>query len=78
MPTHWEMWKGVAGLSRSETPQNSPLPSSPIVPLSKPTKPSVPPLTPEQYEIYMYQEVDTIELTRQVKENRNCRKVLLP
>ncbi|AWP06647.1 Homeobox protein cut-like [Scophthalmus maximus] len=31
-------------------------------------KPTVPPLTPEQYEMYMYREVDTIELTRQVKE----------
>ncbi|XP_066490916.1 homeobox protein cut-like 1 isoform X2 [Tiliqua scincoides] len=69
----------VTGASRSETPQNSPLPSSPIVPLSKPSKPSVPPLTPEQYEIYMYQEVDTIELTRQVKEklakNGICQRI---
>nr|KAF6440282.1 cut like homeobox 1 [Rousettus aegyptiacus] len=68
----------LTGASRSETPQNSPLPS-PIVPLSKPTKPSVPPLTPEQYEIYMYQEVDTIELTRQVKEklakNGICQRI---
>ena len=49
------------------------------MPLSKPTKPSVPPLTPEQYEIYMYQEVDTIELTRQVKEklakNGICQRI---
>ncbi|XP_019367002.1 PREDICTED: protein CASP isoform X5 [Gavialis gangeticus] len=69
----------MTGVSRSETPQNSPLPSSPIVPLSKPSKPSVPPLTPEQYEIYMYQEVDTIELTRQVKEklakNGICQRI---
>ncbi|XP_077167651.1 homeobox protein cut-like 1 isoform X2 [Paroedura picta] len=69
----------VTGASRSETPQNSPLPSSPVVPLSKPSKPSVPPLTPEQYEIYMYQEVDTIELTRQVKEklakNGICQRI---
>ncbi|KAF6356786.1 cut like homeobox 1 [Rhinolophus ferrumequinum] len=69
----------LTGASRSDTPQNSPLPSSPIVPLSKPTKPSVPPLTPEQYEIYMYQEVDTIELTRQVKEklakNGICQRI---
>ncbi|XP_061461156.1 homeobox protein cut-like 1 isoform X3 [Rhineura floridana] len=69
----------VTGASRSETPQNSPLPSSPIVPLSKPSKPSVPPLTPEQYEIYMYQEVDTIDLTRQVKEklakNGICQRI---
>lgn len=69
----------VAGASRSETPQNSPLPSSPIVPLAKPAKPSVPPLTPEQYEVYMYQEVDTIELTRQVKEklakNGICQRI---
>nr|XP_060612966.1 homeobox protein cut-like 1 isoform X1 [Anolis sagrei ordinatus] len=69
----------VTGASRSETPQNSPLPSSPIVPLSKPSKPSVPPLTPEQYEVYMYQEVDTIELTRQIKEklakNGICQRI---
>ncbi|XP_021271148.1 protein CASP isoform X2 [Numida meleagris] len=69
----------MTGASRSETPQNSPLPSSPIVSLSKPSKPSVPPLTPEQYEIYMYQEVDTIELTRQVKEklakNGICQRI---
>ncbi|XP_069889674.1 homeobox protein cut-like 1 isoform X3 [Dipodomys merriami] len=69
----------LTGASRSETPQNSPLPSSPIVPLAKPAKPSVPPLTPEQYEVYMYQEVDTIELTRQVKEklakNGICQRI---
>ncbi|XP_053562235.1 homeobox protein cut-like 1 isoform X3 [Bombina bombina] len=69
----------MTGASRSETPQNSPLPSSPVVSLSKPTKPTVPPLTPEQYEIYMYQEVDTIELTRQVKEklakNGICQRI---
>ncbi|XP_075421020.1 homeobox protein cut-like 1 isoform X3 [Tenrec ecaudatus] len=69
----------LTGASRSETPQNSPLPSSPIVPMSKPSKPSVPPLTPEQYEIYMYQEVDTIDLTRQVKEklakNGICQRI---
>ncbi|KAK2117272.1 Protein CASP, partial [Saguinus oedipus] len=93
-PTSSEYWKewpsaespysqsselSLTGASRSETPQNSPLPSSPIVPMSKPTKPSVPPLTPEQYEVYMYQEVDTIELTRQVKEklakNGICQRI---
>ncbi|KAG8545602.1 hypothetical protein GDO81_006704 [Engystomops pustulosus] len=69
----------MTGASRSETPQNSPLPSSPVVSIAKPTKPSVPPLTPEQYEVYMYQEVDTIELTRQVKEklakNGICQRI---
>nr|XP_044998852.1 homeobox protein cut-like 1 isoform X2 [Jaculus jaculus] len=69
----------LTGASRSETPQSSPLPSSPIVPMTKPSKPSVPPLTPEQYEVYMYQEVDTIELTRQVKEklakNGICQRI---
>ncbi|KFO87046.1 Homeobox protein cut-like 1, partial [Buceros rhinoceros silvestris] len=82
-PSSSEYWKdselSMTGASRSETPQNSPLPSSPIVSLSKPSKPSVPPLTPEQYEIYMYQEVDTIELTRQVKEklakNGICQRI---
>ncbi|XP_068616766.1 homeobox protein cut-like 2 [Brachionichthys hirsutus] len=42
-------------------------------------KPTVPPLTPEQYEIYMYREVDTVELTRQVKEklakNGICQRI---
>ncbi|XP_075710314.1 homeobox protein cut-like 1 isoform X2 [Rhinoderma darwinii] len=69
----------MTGASRSETPQNSPLPSSPAVSIAKPIKPSVPPLTPEQYEVYMYQEVDTIELTRQVKEklakNGICQRI---
>ncbi|GAB1290281.1 Homeobox protein cut-like [Apodemus speciosus] len=69
----------LTGASRSDTPQNSPLPSSPLVPMAKPAKPSVPPLTPEQYEVYMYQEVDTIELTRQVKEklakNGICQRI---
>ncbi|XP_038643633.1 homeobox protein cut-like 2 isoform X2 [Scyliorhinus canicula] len=40
---------------------------------------NVPPLTPEQYEMYMYREVDTIELTRQVKEklaqNGICQRI---
>ncbi|XP_073421722.1 homeobox protein cut-like 1 isoform X1 [Dendrobates tinctorius] len=69
----------MTGASRSETPQNSPLPSSPVVSIAKPSKPTVPPLTPEQYEVYMYQEVDTIELTRQVKEklakNGICQRI---
>uniref|UniRef100_A0A673JSI8 Homeobox protein cut-like n=1 Tax=Sinocyclocheilus rhinocerous TaxID=307959 RepID=A0A673JSI8_9TELE len=42
-------------------------------------KPTVPPLTPEQYEVYMYREVDTLELTRQVKEklakNGICQRI---
>ncbi|XP_063051940.1 homeobox protein cut-like 2 [Engraulis encrasicolus] len=42
-------------------------------------KPTVPPLTPEQYETYMYREVDTMELTRQVKEklakNGICQRI---
>ncbi|XP_034452580.1 homeobox protein cut-like 2 isoform X6 [Hippoglossus hippoglossus] len=42
-------------------------------------KPTVPPLTPEQYEMYMYREVDTVELTRQVKEklakNGICQRI---
>ncbi|XP_009951268.1 PREDICTED: LOW QUALITY PROTEIN: homeobox protein cut-like 2, partial [Leptosomus discolor] len=41
--------------------------------------PTVPPLTPEQYEMYMYREVDTLELTRQVKEklakNGICQRI---
>ncbi|OCU02099.1 homeobox protein cut-like 2 [Xenopus laevis] len=42
-------------------------------------KPTVPPLTPEQYEMYMYREVDTLDLTRQVKEklakNGICQRI---
>ncbi|XP_036027638.1 LOW QUALITY PROTEIN: homeobox protein cut-like 2 [Onychomys torridus] len=42
-------------------------------------RPTVPPLTPEQYELYMYREVDTLELTRQVKEklakNGICQRI---
>nr|XP_031526052.1 homeobox protein cut-like 2 [Vicugna pacos] len=42
-------------------------------------EPTVPPLTPEQYELYMYREVDTLELTRQVKEklakNGICQRI---
>ncbi|XP_078081334.1 homeobox protein cut-like 1 isoform X5 [Mustelus asterias] len=88
---HWKDWQnaespysqasdlGTVVASSSVTPQSSPLPSSPLVPIAKPHKPSVPPLTPEQYEIYMYQEVDTAELTRQVKEklakNGICQRI---
>ncbi|XP_051891953.1 homeobox protein cut-like 1 isoform X6 [Pristis pectinata] len=88
---HWKDWQnaespysqasdlGTVVASSSVTPQSSPLPSSPLIPVSKPHKPSVPPLTPEQYEIYMYQEVDTAELTRQVKEklakNGICQRI---
>ncbi|XP_071210262.1 homeobox protein cut-like 2 isoform X6 [Salvelinus alpinus] len=47
--------------------------------LPRTLKPTVPPLTPEQYEMYMYREVDTIELTRQVKEklakNGICQRI---
>nr|XP_021335079.1 homeobox protein cut-like 1 isoform X7 [Danio rerio] len=66
--------------SGSETPQSSPLPSSsPLLSLPKVAKPVVPPLTPEQYEYYMYQEVDTVDLTQQVKEklakNGICQRI---
>uniref|UniRef100_A0A8C4Q2S5 Homeobox protein cut-like n=1 Tax=Eptatretus burgeri TaxID=7764 RepID=A0A8C4Q2S5_EPTBU len=47
--------------------------------LGKPPRPCIPPLTPEQYEVYMYREVDTAELTRLVKEkltkNGICQRV---
>lgn len=47
--------------------------------ITRTLKPTVPPLTPEQYEMYMYREVDTIELTRQVKEklakNGICQRI---
>ncbi|XP_052423361.1 homeobox protein cut-like 1 isoform X8 [Carassius gibelio] len=66
--------------SGSETPQSSPLPSSsPLLSLPKVAKPVVPPLTPEQYEYYMYQEVDTVDLTQQVKDklakNGICQRI---
>ncbi|KAI4880421.1 hypothetical protein NFI96_002953 [Prochilodus magdalenae] len=70
----------MAGGSGSETPQSSPLPSCPLLPIAKTaSKPIVAPLTPEQYEHYMYQEVDTVELTQQVKDklakNGICQRV---
>uniref|UniRef100_A0A3B4EHT1 Homeobox protein cut-like n=1 Tax=Pygocentrus nattereri TaxID=42514 RepID=A0A3B4EHT1_PYGNA len=70
----------MAGGSGSETPQNSPLPSCPLLAIAKTaSKPAVAPLTPEQYEQYMYQEVDTVELTQQVKDklakNGICQRV---
>uniref|UniRef100_A0A671LFU3 Homeobox protein cut-like n=1 Tax=Sinocyclocheilus anshuiensis TaxID=1608454 RepID=A0A671LFU3_9TELE len=66
--------------SGSETPQSSPLPSSsPLLSFPKVAKPVVPPLTPEQYEYYMYQEVDTVDLTQQVKDklakNGICQRI---
>ncbi|KAM6970669.1 homeobox protein cut-like 1 [Aplochiton taeniatus] len=46
---------------------------------TKTPKPVVAPLTPEQYEFYMYQEVDTQELTTQVKDklakNGICQRI---
>ncbi|KAJ8342950.1 hypothetical protein SKAU_G00328780, partial [Synaphobranchus kaupii] len=73
---YWKDWPSADG----ETPQSSPLPSSPaLLPLGKPAKVAVAPLTPEQYEVYMYQEVDTIELTQQVKDklakNGICQRI---
>uniref|UniRef100_A0A2K5TSE9 Homeobox protein cut-like n=1 Tax=Macaca fascicularis TaxID=9541 RepID=A0A2K5TSE9_MACFA len=51
----------------------------PTRPVRRTLKPTVPPLTPEQYELYMYREVDTLELTRQVKEklakNGICQRI---
>ncbi|KAJ8266547.1 hypothetical protein GJAV_G00131710 [Gymnothorax javanicus] len=70
----------LPGPGSGDTPQSSPVPSSPaLLPLAKPAKPTVVPLTPEQYELYMYQEVDTIELTQQVKDklakNGICQRI---
>ncbi|KAJ8402218.1 hypothetical protein AAFF_G00370830 [Aldrovandia affinis] len=70
----------LQGPSSSETPQSSsPLPSSPLLPPGKPPRAAVAPLTPEQYEAYMYQEVDTVQLTQQVKDklakNGICQRV---
>uniref|UniRef100_A0A3P8Y4P6 Homeobox protein cut-like n=2 Tax=Esox lucius TaxID=8010 RepID=A0A3P8Y4P6_ESOLU len=75
------------GPSRADTPQSSPSPlslslgplGSLLNPGAKQAKPVVAPLTPEQYEFYMYQEVDTAELTQQVKDklakNGICQRV---
>ncbi|XP_045573107.1 homeobox protein cut-like 1 isoform X2 [Salmo salar] len=77
------------GPSRANTPQSSPSPlplslslgplGSLLTPAAKPVKPVVAPLTPEQYEVYMYQEVDTAELTQQVKDklakNGICQRI---
>ncbi|XP_048839564.1 homeobox protein cut-like 1 isoform X1 [Brienomyrus brachyistius] len=69
----------LQGPSRGDTPQSSPLPSSPLLAPAKAAKPAVPPLSPEQYEFYMYQEVDTAGLTQQVKDklakNGICQRV---
>ncbi|KAM9498816.1 homeobox protein cut-like 1 isoform 2-T2 [Salvelinus alpinus] len=77
------------GPSRADTPQSSPSPlplslslgplGSLLTSAAKPVKPVVAPLTPEQYEVYMYQEVDTAELTQQVKDklakNGICQRI---
>uniref|UniRef100_A0A8C7TV94 Homeobox protein cut-like n=1 Tax=Oncorhynchus mykiss TaxID=8022 RepID=A0A8C7TV94_ONCMY len=73
------------GPSRADTPQSSlsPLSLGPLgsllTPAAKQAKPVVAPLTPEQYEFYMYQEVDTAELTQQVKDklakNGICQRI---
>ncbi|KAJ7997024.1 hypothetical protein DPEC_G00224620 [Dallia pectoralis] len=75
------------GPSRADTPQSSPSPlslslgplGSLLNPAAKQAKPVVAPLTPEQYEFYMYQEVDTAELTQQVKDklakNGICQRI---
>ncbi|MCI4387923.1 hypothetical protein PGIGA_G00079640 [Pangasianodon gigas] len=69
----------------NETPHSSPLlPSSSSSSSSsslqtKQAKATMTPLTSEQYERFMYQEVDTVELTQQVKEklakNGICQRV---
>ncbi|XP_028840414.1 homeobox protein cut-like 1 isoform X2 [Denticeps clupeoides] len=66
----WKDWAGADSPYPQSSPQDSPLPSSssPLLALSKPAKATVPPLTPEQYELYLHQDVDTVELTQQVKD----------
>ncbi|XP_060765292.1 homeobox protein cut-like 1 isoform X3 [Neoarius graeffei] len=64
----------------NETPHSSPSPSSSSSSLqTKQTKATITPLTSEQYERFMYEEVDTVELTQQVKEklakNGICQRV---
>ncbi|XP_071766084.2 homeobox protein cut-like 1 [Centroberyx gerrardi] len=81
--------------SRADTPHSSPSPLGlvsglgPLGPLlvsgstvattAKTPKLAVAPLKPEQYEFYMYQEVDTQELTQQVKDklakNGICQRI---
>ncbi|KAM3868981.1 homeobox protein cut-like 1 [Diretmus argenteus] len=81
--------------SHADTPHSSPSPLGlvaglgPLGPLlvsgsavattAKTPKPAVAPLKPEQYEFYMYQEVDTQELTQQVKDklakNGICQRI---
>ncbi|KAL0994451.1 hypothetical protein UPYG_G00122440 [Umbra pygmaea] len=75
------------GPSCADTPQSSPSPlslglgplGSLLTPSAKQAKPVVVPLTPEQYEFYMYQEVETAELTQQVKDklakNGICQRI---
>ncbi|XP_078451415.1 homeobox protein cut-like 1 isoform X1 [Lampetra planeri] len=66
--------------SPSAPPAGANAPSqSPLVVPGKPPRPCIAPLTPEQYEAYMYREVDTAELTRLVKEkltkNGICQRI---
>ncbi|XP_074061801.1 homeobox protein cut-like 2 isoform X2 [Macrotis lagotis] len=75
LPKVGEMKLEGAGL---EPPSNGRLAYYPAY-VPRTLKPTVPPLTPEQYEMYMYREVDTLELTRQVKEklakNGICQRI---
>ncbi|XP_048196669.1 homeobox protein cut-like 2 [Perognathus longimembris pacificus] len=61
----------------AEAPGGARAPFPPFAPRA--LRPTVPPLTPEQYELYMYREVDTPGLTRRVKEklakNGICQRV---
>ncbi|KAG9348342.1 hypothetical protein JZ751_002077 [Albula glossodonta] len=67
-----DIWKDCSR-ARSPYPQgpgSNPSPSqSSALALAKTTKAAVPPLAPEQYELYMNQELDTLELTRLIKDN---------
>ncbi|KAL0182789.1 hypothetical protein M9458_022164, partial [Cirrhinus mrigala] len=75
-----DYWKDWPSSEAQPADAHSPLPSSsPLLSLPKVAKPVVPPLTPEQYEYYMYQEVDTVDLTQQVKDklakNGICQRI---
>ncbi|XP_069877615.1 homeobox protein cut-like 2 isoform X2 [Dipodomys merriami] len=69
--------KAEAAEAPGGTPGGTRAPFPPFAPRA--LRPTVPPLTPEQYELYMYREVDTPGLTRRVKEklakNGICQRV---
>ncbi|XP_051887965.1 homeobox protein cut-like 2 isoform X2 [Pristis pectinata] len=80
-PASFEGTNKLADIKSEGSPDSQSMGQLSVFPTYVPRslKPTVPPLTPEQYEMYMYREVDTLELTRQVKEklakNGICQRI---